>query len=153
MLMFIRASRLFAGLQFLLLALYTGFAFAEPDPTKVLIGRWEGGIQGFIKGKNERTLVIISVKPNNEGGWVAQGNWNVTGEGGGIRQGIDVSLQNDLIVLQFRTRGNDPVRLVLKGDNRLEGTLDLARAIGTGIKHIPAGLSLEKVKAKRGDAD
>jgi hypothetical protein len=141
---FIRASLLLAGFE-IFLTPYTIFAFAQPDPTKVLIGRWEGRIEEHFPGSNDRTLIIRSVEPN-ETGWFAQGEfWAQVGISGfRIRKGIDVSLQDDLIVLQFTNPGNDSFRLVLTGDNRLEGTLYFAQYRGSGIGMRTLHLSLEK---------
>lgn len=123
MLRLIRACLLIGGLQ-ILLAFYTSLTFAQVDPTEVLIGTWEGSARG-VPGADDRTIVIRSVKPNGEGSWVAQGRYGVSG---GMLGGktIDVLLENGEIVLKFVTGPKNPVRLVLKGDKSLEGTIDLA---------------------------
>lgn len=151
---FIRVSLLLAGLE-ILLAPYTTLAFAQPDPTKVLIGRWEGEIdsESHYKGRKYRRLIIRSVEPT-ETVWVAKGSW-AGGRGSGIiEKGIDVSLQDGVIVLEFSTNvtrgGGDPIRLVLTGDNRLEGTVYYAQYKGQGIIMRTLRLSLEK-KPRRGE--
>ena len=148
---FIRASLLLAGVE-ILVAAYVTLAFAQPDPTKVLVGRWEGKfIEANIRGSNERTLIIRSVEPT-ETGWIAKGGfWVEVGVNGfAIRKGIDVSIQDGLIVLQFVNPGNDSYRLVLTGNNRLEGTLHYAQYRVSGVGMRMYRLSLEK-KPHRGD--
>jgi hypothetical protein len=152
MLRLIRASLLLAGLKILLVPDAT-LVFAQLNPTKVLIGRWEGEIEGSFKGgRRERTLIIRSVAPS-ETGWVAKGGW-LGGIGGGIiEEGIQVSLQDNVMVLEFRTNvsrgGGDPIRLVLTENNRLEGTLYFAHYRGSGISNRTYRLSLEKKAGPR----
>jgi hypothetical protein len=119
------------------------------DPTKALIGTWEGTVP--VGNQRERTIVIKSMKPKEEGGWVAQGTYGITGEklGG---QTYDVSLQNGEIVLEFVTRAKSPARLVLKGDNRLDGTINLVVGVpGQGQRARDVTFKLEKVEPKAGD--
>jgi hypothetical protein len=56
-------------LQILILGTATS-AFAQVDPTKALIGRWEGQVESSsAPGGNQRTLMISSVKAQGEGEW------------------------------------------------------------------------------------
>ena len=48
------------GLQILLIAAAT-FSFAQVDPTKALIGTWDGWVEGG--GDRERTIIITKVTP------------------------------------------------------------------------------------------
>jgi len=151
MLKLLHASLLLAGLE-ILFAPFSTPVFAQHDPTRVLIGRWEGVIEGSFKGRNDRTLIIRSVKPT-ETGWVGSGLWRGGIGGGDIEKGIDVSLQDGVIVLEFSTNfsrgGGDPIRLVLTGDNRLEGTLSYAQYKKQGIYSHTLRLSLEKKAGPR----
>ena len=121
--------------------------FAQVDPTKALIGRWEGQVESSsAPGGNQRTLIISSVKAQGEGEWVARGRLGITGqvqEGSG-GQDINVSSKNNEIFLEFVTgQGKAPVQLKLVGDNMLQGTIggfDRGRAVNYRI-------SLEKTKA------
>ena len=100
-------------------------AWAQVDPTKALIGTWEGTV-GVSIGERERTIIIQSVKPNAEGGWVARGRYGITGQklGG---QTYDVSVKDNEINVDFITAGGGkiPVHLKLVGDNKLEGTFTI----------------------------
>jgi hypothetical protein len=64
---------------------------AQVDPTKVLIGTWEGTVA--FPTRNARTLIIKSVKPKDDGGWIAEGDYGVPGERFGHMM-YDVSIQN-----------------------------------------------------------
>jgi hypothetical protein len=133
-------------LQILVLGIATS-GFAQVDPTKALIGRWEGQVESSsAPGGNQRTLMISSVKAQGEGEWVARGRLGVTGqvqEGPGGQE-ITVSSKNNEIFLEFVTGpAKAPVRLKLVGDNMLQGTIggfDRGRAVNYRM-------SLEKTKA------
>jgi hypothetical protein len=64
------------GFQILLISAAT-FSFAQVDPTKALVGTWEGQIE--ISSNSQRTLIINSVKAKGEGEWVARGRYSFTG--------------------------------------------------------------------------
>ncbi len=139
-----RGSLLLVGIV-CLLAISTTVASAQSDPVKVLIGRWEGTVSDPIRNfAKVRTLIIRSVEPT-ESGWVAKGSFRSGGRetGGAIRNGIDVSLKDGLIVLQFSTV-QGPWRFVLTGDNRLEGSVYYQQYKGQGIVMRTLRLSLEK---------
>jgi hypothetical protein len=95
-------------------------AWAQADPTKVLVGAWEGWVEG-IPQPQERWLVISSVKPKEGGGWIADGRYGYTAEKGARHQ-IEVSTQGGDTILEFSSADKNPVRLKLVGDNKLEGT-------------------------------
>jgi hypothetical protein len=138
----VRVGLFYVGLQFF----YVGLVSAQVDP-KVLIGTWEGKAQN-VPGQDERTIIIRSVKRTDEGTWVAVGNYGITG-GKLPRNTFDVSLRNEELVLNFVTGGKNPAQLVLKGDNRLEGKLELALSTRSGsVKLVNAPLTLEKVSTK-----
>jgi hypothetical protein len=133
-------------LQILILGTATS-GFAQVDPTKALIGRWEGQVESSsAPGGNQRTLMISSVKAQGEGEWIARGRFGFTGqvqEGPGGQE-ISVSSKNNEIFIEFATgTGKAPVRLKLVDDNTLKGTIggfDRGRAVNYRI-------SLEKIKA------
>ena len=137
-------SYLGLSLQVLLFAVTT-VGFAQVDPTKALIGTWEG--QAQISKNMERTLIINSVKPTGSGEWVARGRFGLsrqveTEKGGG--QEMSVSLKDNEIFIEFvGTQGKAPVRLKLVGDNKLEGTIE---AFDRG-RVAERRIAFEKVKA------
>ena len=123
------------------------FSFAQVDPTKALIGTWEGQVQ--ISKQMGRTLTINSVKAKGEGEWVARGRYAIEGmesketTGG---QAMSVSSKDNEIYLEFTTgNANNPVKLKLVGENKLEGTTDF------GGKVRERKMVLEKVAPKAGD--
>ena len=136
------------GLNFLLISAAT-LSFAQVDPTKALIGTWEGQVE--ITKNRERTLVINSVKPTGSGEWVARGRFGSSGQvetekGGG--QEMNVSSKDNEIFIEFvGTQGKAPVRVKLVGDNKLEGTIE---AFERG-KVAPRRITFEKVVPKAGD--
>jgi hypothetical protein len=121
-------------------------AWAQLDPTTVLVGTWIGHVE--VPRDSERVLVIRSVKPKDGGGWIADGRYGLTLEKMGRRE-IDVSLQGNDIILEFvtGTKIPNPVRLKLVGENRLEGTLNIRLDYRTSNR----GFKLEKVEPKAGD--
>jgi hypothetical protein len=132
-----------------LLGLGGSSAWAQLDPTKVLVGTWEGHIE--LPRDSERVLVIRSVTPKEGGGWVADGRFGLTIEKMGRRE-IEVSLQGSDIILEFVAGQNNPVRLKLVGENRLEGTVNIVAAQpGRGPVAANRSFKLEKVEPKVGD--
>ena len=134
------------GLQILLISVAT-VSFAQVDPTKVLVGTWEGTVQ--VNTQMGRTLTINSVKAKGEGEWVARGRYAITGmesketTGG---QAMSVSSKDNEIYIEFVTgNANNPVKLKLVGENKLEGTTDF------GGKVRERKTVLEKVAPKAGD--
>jgi hypothetical protein len=104
------------------LRLHSSLAWAQADPAKVLIGTWVGHAE--VPRDSERVLIISSVMPKDSGGWVADGRFGFTVEKAPHLQ-IEVSLQGSDTILEFVTGQNNPVRLKLVGENRLEGTLNI----------------------------
>ena len=140
----INKVRLLSVLVFVLSA--GAFTLAQVDPTKVLIGTWEGQAE-TLKGYDQ-VLIINSVKAKGEGEWVARGrfgprNSTSTGPRG---QEMAVTAKDNEIFIEFAAKGSNPVRLKLVNDNRLEGTINivLKRAVDRRIW-------LEKVTPKVGD--
>ena len=122
-------------------------SFAQVDPTKALIGTWEGQVQ--ISKQMGRTLTINSVKAKGEGEWVARGRYAIQGmesketTGGQV---MSVSSKDNEIYLEFTTgSANNPVKLKLVGENKLEGTTDF------GGKVRERKTVLEKIAPKAGD--
>jgi len=122
-------------------------AWAQLDPTKVLVGKYEGHVQ--MTRNSERTLIIESVTPK-DGGWVAEGRFGSTGEKLG-RRSIQVSQQGGDIILEFVTsmKTPNPVRLKLVGERKLEGTINVVGGF-QGTRN--AGFKLEKVEPKAGES-
>ena len=81
----------------------------------------------------------------------ADGRYGLTVEKMGRRE-IEVSLQGSDIILEFIAVQNNPVRLKLVGENRLEGTLNIvAGQPGRGPVAANRSFKLEKVEPKAGD--
>ena len=116
-------------------------AGAQPDPAKLLIGTWVGNAE--LPRDSERVLIISSVTPKDGGGWVADGRFGFTVEKTEARQ-IEVSLQGSDIILEFVAGQNNPVRLKLVGENRLEGTLNIVLPNRTSNRTSNRSLKLEK---------
>jgi hypothetical protein len=121
--------------------------FAQVDPSKALIGTWDGQISASnAPGGNQRTLMINSVQSKGENEWVALGRFGVTGQvkespGG---QEMSVSSKNNEIFIEFVAgQGKTPVRLKLAGDNKLQGTIGIFDR-GRGVD---GRITLEKIKA------
>ena len=81
-------KRLLSALVFFLIPTGLGgsSAWAQLDPTKVLVGTWEGWLAPY-----EFTLIIESVTPQ-DGGWVARGRFGRK-DGNVRRRSIPVSQQ------------------------------------------------------------
>jgi hypothetical protein len=131
----------------ILMGLGGSSARAQLDPTKALVGKWEGHVE--IPGNSERTLIIESVIPK-DGGWVAEGRFGSTGGNLG-RRSIEVSQQGGDIILEFVTGAKtpNPVRLKLVGERKLEGTINVV--VGGARGTSDRGFKLEKVEPKAGD--
>jgi len=130
----------------LVLVLSDAFALAQSDPTKVLIGTWQG--QAETQKGYDQILIINSVKATGEGEWVARGRVGPrdstnTGPGG---QEMAVRAKDNELYIEFEAKGKNPVRLKLVNENRLEGTINiiLKRAVDRRIW-------LDKVAPKAGD--
>lgn len=136
-------------IQLLLMGWGDSSAWAQVDPTKVLVGTWIGHVE--IPRDSERVLVITSVTPKEGGGWVADGRFGLTIEKMG-RRDIEVSLRGSDIILEFAAGQSNPVQLKLVGENRLEGTLNIVAAQpGRGAVAANRSFKLEKVEPKVGD--
>jgi hypothetical protein len=123
-----------------LLFCFEGAAWAQGvDPTKALIGTWEGWA-----GRNlARTLVIKTVSRNEDGSWMAQGNYGIIGQKLG-RRTMNVSVQGGDVELNFFTGAQSQVHLKLVGDNKLVGMFYPLRQSGTGSE----GLIFELAKVQ-----
>jgi hypothetical protein len=135
----IRALFFLCSFQYLIVAV---IARAQVDPTKVLIGRWEGTVA--LPKDNARTIIIKSVKPKADGGWIAQGNFGITGKRLAPMT-YNVSLQNGEVILEFvntYAQGKNPGRLKLVGDRKLEGWINYVAGAGITKNHT---FTLEKV--------
>jgi len=91
--------------------------------------------------------VIKSVKAKEEGGWVAEGTYGITGKRLG-RTTYEVSLQDGEIILTFVTGAKAPGRLKLVGNSKLEGYINV---VGDGGRNSNRSLKLEKLEPKAGD--
>jgi hypothetical protein len=132
-----------------LLVLSAGaLALAQVDPTKVLVGTWEGLIE--IPRGGDQVLIINSVKAKGEGEWVARGrfgprDYTSSGQGG---QAMDVKSKDNEIFVEFVTKAKNPVRLKLVNENKLEGTINVVLPKGSAVNRRAW---FEKVDAKAGD--
>ena len=130
----------------LLVVFSASLAWSQADPTKVLVGRWEGSVA--LPRDNGRIIIIRSVKPKEDGGWVAQGNYGIEPDKLG-RMTFDVSVQNGEIIVDFVTSQKNPGRLKLVGDRVLEGTLNVIVPQGGSFRQSNRELKLEKVESKQ----
>ena len=134
-------------LSVLVLLLAVGPAtLAQIDPSSVLVGTWEGQIE--VPKGHDQILIINSVKPKGEGEWIARGRFgprDSINTGPGERE-MAVRAKGDELYVEFAAKGNNPVRLKLVNENRLEGTINiiLKRAVDRRIW-------LDKVVPKAGD--
>jgi hypothetical protein len=114
---------------------------AQTDPTKALVGTWEGWVEGMPNP--ERVLVIRSVKAKEGGGWTGDGRYGFTVEKMG-RSPIDISLQGSDLMLEFTSGEKNPVKLKLVGENKLEGTANFV-VVGRTTNRV---IKLEKKATK-----
>jgi hypothetical protein len=138
-------------LVFAVLLSAAALTFAQVDPTKALLGTWEGHASVMISS-TQRTLIINSVTPKGPGEWVARGRFGITGavkEGPGGQEISVTSKDNDIFV-EFVAPGGGriPVKLKLVGDKKLEGTMGLIER-GRGVDRR---ITLEKVLPNTGDS-
>lgn len=133
-------------LVLILLMTTSALTLAQIDPSEVLIGTWEG--QAETQKGYDQILIINSVQAKGEGEWIARGRFGPrdstrTGPGG---QEMAVRAKGSEIFIEFAAKGNNPVRLKLVNDNRLEGTINivLKRAVNRRIW-------LDKIGTKAGD--
>jgi hypothetical protein len=125
----------------LLSPLFARLTFAQVDPEKALIGKWDG--QAQTNQNRERTLVITSVKATGSGEWVGSGKFGPTGQEGNDTE-INISSKNNEIYLEWvGAQGKAPVRVKMVGGDKLEGTIE---AFDRG-RVVPRGITFEKVKA------
>lgn len=138
----LRFYLIFMAVQFALSSL----ALAQLDPTKVLVGRWEGQIE--ISGNNGRTLQINSVKAKGDGEWVARGRYTIAGHESEKTTGgneMAVSSKDNEIYLDFSVPGSkNPVKLKLVSEKKLEGTINMV----VGGRGADRRISFEKVETK-----
>lgn len=142
-------KRLLSALVFFLIPTGLGgsSAWAQLDPTKALVGTWEGWVR--VPPYREFTLIIESVTPQ-DGGWVARGRYGLK-EANVIRppRPIPVSQQGGDIIVEFRA-GKNPVRLKLVGERKLEGTMNV---VGGWSGTMNLGFKFEKVEPKADDVN
>lgn len=134
----------------LFFVLATQPVWAQADPTKVLIGTWEGQIE--TAGNSGRTLIINSVKTKGEGEWVARGRYGFSDQvktGPGGQEMSVLSKENDIFVEFVAGGSKNPVRLKLVGDNRLEGTANMQERGQS--RPSDKRIKFEKVASKAGD--
>jgi hypothetical protein len=122
--------------------LASGGAWAQGvDPTKALIGTWEGIAPGLQQNKFW-TIIIRSVNKKDEGSWGAEGSYGVTGSSLGPMT-YQVSLQGGEIVVDFYQAQN-PVRPKLVGDRKLDGYINIA----AGRRSDNRQIKFEKLESK-----
>jgi len=127
------------GLQILLLSNAT-YSFAQVDPTKALVGNWEGQVE--TQSNNQRSLFIRSVEPAESGEWIAVGRIGPTrGDAekeGGVKMKV-YSKDNDIYI---DYPGKSEARLKLVGVDKLAGTIEAVDRGKTG----PRRVMFEKIK-------
>jgi hypothetical protein len=143
-------KRLLGALVFFIIPTGLGgsSAWAQLDPTKVLVGTWEGSLPKYLP-IGEFTLIIESVTPQ-DGGWVAMGSFGP--KEGNVRPPrtypvSQVSQRGGDIIVEFRA-GQNPVRLKLVGERKLEGTMNVVGGLSGTTNH---GFKFEKVEPKADD--
>ena len=130
----------------ILIGLGGSSAWAQLDPTKALVGTWEGWVR--VPPYREFTLIIESVTPQ-EGGWVARGRFGLKDGNVGPPRTIPVAQQGGDIIVEFRS-GANPVRLKLVGERKLEGTMNV---VGGWSGTMNLGFKFEKVEPKADDVN
>jgi hypothetical protein len=97
-----------------------------------------------------RTVTINSVKAKGEGEWVARGRYAIAGHESKAQTGgqaMSVLSKDNEIYIEFVVPvSNNPVKLKLVGETKLEGTVDF------GGRTRERKIVLEKVAPKAGDA-
>jgi hypothetical protein len=131
---------------FIPLVLFGAMTWAQVDPGKVLIGTWEGQAETLMG--LDQILIINSVQPTGEGEWVARGRFGPreltkTGPGG---QEMTVMTKGNEVFIEFAAKGNNPVRLKLVNENRLEGTINIVL-----MRPVDRRIWLDKVEPKAGN--
>jgi hypothetical protein len=117
-----------AGSLVMLVLIIAPASRAQLDPSKVLLGKWEGEIGGLSRRSDpNRTLIIDSVA-ERDGKLVAEGRYGITGKGLGKVQ-INVDSSGSHPSIQFTTGANLPVRLNLIDEKSLVGTITLPGAL------------------------
>jgi hypothetical protein len=97
---------------------------------------------------SDMILIINLVEAKGEGEWIARGRFGPrsntsTGPGG---RTMDVKAKDNEISIEFTTKDNNPVRLKLVNDKRLEGTVNLVLK-----RAVDRRIWLDKVAPKAGD--
>jgi hypothetical protein len=126
-------------MSFGLVLLLITSSWAQVDPAKVLVGTWEGELALQGRGNRGRTLIIDSVT-QNDGKWVAQGRYGITGQGLG-RVPIEVDVSGDRVWIRFKSGANSDIRLNLLQEKYLVGTLTIA---GTSQGSNDRSMKLER---------
>lgn len=119
-------------------SVFAHLSFAQVDPEKALIGRWEG--QAEVAKNRERKITINSVKATGSGQWVADATV------AGAKTEVSISKKDNEIYLEWVSEpgGKAPYHMKLVGDEKMEGTVE---AIQRGGRVAPARVMFEKVKA------
>ena len=121
----------------LLSPIFAGLTFAQVDPEKALIGRWEG--QAEVAKNRERKITINSVKATGSGDWVGDATI------GGAKTEISISKKDNEIYVEWVSEGGgkSPYHMKLVSDDKMEGTVE---SFQRG-RVAPAKVTFEKVKA------
>jgi hypothetical protein len=101
--------------------LATAGSEAQTDPSKVLIGQWQGEIRDpFMKGNPNRILVVQSVN-QSDGKWTAEGLYGIAKASGKVH--IEVDMTGQWPSIRFVTGANSVVKLNLVDNRSLTGTI------------------------------
>ena len=145
MIRFVKSHLAIVGVQIVLISAAT-FSFAQVDPAKVLVGRWEGQVE--IPGNSGRVLTINSIKAKGEGEWAARGRYEITGQESdsktGGREMSVLSRDNEIYIEFIVGTSKNPVKLKLVGENKLEGTTNMV----VGGRGSDRRIRFEKVATK-----
>jgi hypothetical protein len=121
------------------LALGVSLAWAQADPSKALIGKWEGDVQQQSRGRTsaDRTLVVDSAQGTS---W--KGHYGITGQKMGKVDG-ELDTTTTPPAIRFKT-GGSTVELRLLDDKNLAGTIRTPGAKQHGTSDVP--MRLKKVE-------
>ena len=98
--------------------IFAVLSFAQVDPEKALVGRWEG--QAEVAKNRERKITINSVKATGSGEWVGYATT------AGANTEVSISKKDNEIYLEWvsESGGKAPYHMKMVGDNKMEGTVE-----------------------------
>ena len=117
--------------------IFAVLSFAQVDPEKALVGRWEG--QAEVAKNRERKITINSVKATGSGEWVGYATT------AGANTEVSISKKDNEIYLEWasETGSKAPYHMKLVDESKMEGTVE---SFQRG-RVAPARVTFEKIKA------